>query len=237
MSISGNLADAGWDVQGKPVAGTGGTFTPTHVMVHHYAGSESASSSSSEAAAARSSFDHSPICHLYLDVTSKVHTITDGKANHAGEGSYPGIPRDEGNRYCIGIEVQCKGTHDLATHESYGALIVLCADLLRSIGQTSSKYVIGHREYAPDRKIDPLDNMDTLRADVARALDSTTDEEDDGMTLVKRLNANGSKTWALLHGRRVTWVGDKELSDYASLPACTMNEKLFADATKGYEFT
>lgn len=178
--MSGWAADlraAGWDLAGSAVPGASGTFAPAWVMVHHYAGSEAAASSQSEAHAARHSFDHSPICHLYLDTSGTAHLITEGRANHAGLGQYPGIPTDGGNGVAIGIEVQCNGTHPLSTHPTgYAALIRLCADLCRSLGVGAAR-VIGHREYAPTRKIDPRDNLATIRRDVAARL-----EQDDDMT-------------------------------------------------------
>ena len=55
------------------------------------------------------------------------------------------------------------------------------------------------------------------------------------MTIVKRLRADGGKSWYLLHGKRLTWIGANQLSDFATLPTTTVNEALWGRAFAGYE--
>ena len=85
-----------------------------------------------------------------------------------GAGTYPGIPRDRGNEMALGIECQNTGYHTIADNQhQYGTLIRLCAALVDRY-QLTPEHVIGHKEYNPG-KVDPRDNMDTIRRDVRRA--------------------------------------------------------------------
>lgn len=59
--------------------------------------------------------------------------------------------------------------------------------------------------------------------------------EDERMTIVKRLRADGKKSWYLLHGKRLTWVGAGQLADYGSLPTVTVVEALWGRTFAGYE--
>lgn len=93
-----------------------------------------------------------------------------GRASHAGSGQGYGVPVDGMNAYSLGIECQCDGSHKLATHATlYKTLIRLCAALCRRYGLPAS-HVIGHKEWSTTGKVDPRDDMDTIRADVAAAL-------------------------------------------------------------------
>lgn len=186
MSVLGAfLADAGFTVDDKPVRGRTSTWRGVQwIMVHHYGGSEDPAAAPGEAQYVKTaSGRYPPLCQLYLDLTSKVWIISKelvgqqapGRASHAGTGVYPGIERDRGNEVSLGIEVQCSGTHPLAKHgDMYRSLIRLIVALLRYYNLTPDR-VIGHKEYNPG-KIDPLDNMNTLRADV-RALWEAGDED------------------------------------------------------------
>jgi hypothetical protein len=118
-----------------------------------------------------------------------------GRASHAGEGSYPGIPTDCGNQMSLGIEVQCSGAHPLANHkDQYDILIDLIADLCKRYGLDSTK-VIGHKEYSSTGKIDPRDSMNTIRADVKAKMGSgssggSSDTEEDELLAVVSLSSS-----------------------------------------------
>lgn len=97
-----------------------------------------------------------------------------GRASHAGEGTYPGIPTDRGNEVALGVEVQCTGAHPLAHHATtYALTIDVLASLCRRYGLGPDK-VIGHREYSSTGKIDPRDDCDRIRRDVRRVLEGDT---------------------------------------------------------------
>lgn len=176
MSALGeHLKSKGFVVNDQPVYGRASTWQGVKwLMVHHYAGSESTADSPNEAKYAKTGTLFPPICQLYLDLTGKVWVISKerdgqsspGRANHAGAGSYPGISKDKGNEVALGIEVQCDGKHPLRNHQvEYEVLIRLLAELCRRHGLDESK-VIGHKEYAPDRKVDPRDDMAQIRREV-----------------------------------------------------------------------
>jgi len=99
-----------------------------------------------------------------------------GRASHAGNGAGYGVPVDSMNAYSLGIECQCDGSHKLATHGTlYKTLIELCAALCRRYGLPAD-HVIGHKEWSSTGKVDPRDDMDVIRADVARALGQPTSD-------------------------------------------------------------
>jgi hypothetical protein len=180
-SLGEYLAGQGFTVDDNPVYGRTTTWRGVKwLMVHHYAGSEMASAAAGEARRAKEGFSAAPICQLYLDLTGKVWVISKerpgqespGRASHAGTGSYPGIEDNKGNEVALGIECQCSGQHPLSTHSvEYEALIRLLAVLCRRYGLDASK-VIGHKEYT-SRKVDPRDDMDVIRRDVAAELAAT----------------------------------------------------------------
>jgi len=96
-----------------------------------------------------------------------------GRASQAGNGDGYGIPDDSMNAYSLGIECQCDGSHELATHDVlYDTLIRLCAALVQryDLPIENIEEVIGHKEWSNTGKTDPRDDMSTLRSDVELAL-------------------------------------------------------------------
>jgi len=59
--------------------------------------------------------------------------------------------------------------------------------------------------------------------------------EDERMTIVKRLRADGGKSWYLLHGKRLTWIGANQATDFSTLPTVTVTEALWGRTFAGYE--
>jgi len=159
------------------------------IFVHHTASTCNASKESADANYIRTaSGRYPPLAQIMLGQSGKVWMCSKqrggqaepGRASHAGEGSYPGIPTDCGNQMSLGIEVQCSGAHPLANHkDQYAVLIDLIADLCKRYGLDSTK-VIGHKEYSSTGKIDPRDSMNTIRADVKAQMGSAQqpNEED-----------------------------------------------------------
>lgn len=179
MSTLGTyLSHQGFDVVDSPVEGRPQTWSKVRwIFVHHTGSNCSSHQSAADAAYVKkgSFVVPGPMCHLLLGQDHKVYVISEqkpgqnepGRANHAGTGSYPNC---NGNADSLGIEVQCQGTHALSTHtDQYAVLIDLIASLCRRYG-LSAERVIGHKEWAPDRKVDPRDNMTTLRTHVAMRL-------------------------------------------------------------------
>lgn len=123
-----------------------------------------------------------PLSQLLLGRSGLYYVTADGRANHAGKGSgraltavrahdgggRPGPDDTDGNRYFIGIEVENAAGGQAFPPAQYEALVLGLAALCRAHGWTAG-HVIGHKEWTR-RKVDPPLNMDTLRADVTRAL-------------------------------------------------------------------
>ena len=75
------------------------------------------------------------------------------------------------NERALGIECQCDGSHKISTHSTqYKALISLLAALSRRY-DVPNKNIIGHKEWSSTGKVDPRDDMDDIRADVAEAME------------------------------------------------------------------
>lgn len=97
-----------------------------------------------------------PLCNLGLGRSGTWYVVSAGVANHAGKGSVDGVPTNDGNRYMIGVEAEHPGTADTpwppAQIDSYRRG---CAALARAFGLSAAD-VIGHKEWAPTRKVDPI---------------------------------------------------------------------------------
>jgi hypothetical protein len=155
-----------WIVAGRP-----GAFTPTHVMVHHTAGPDSSPAPSRSVVRTGRPDLSGPLCNVLVRRDNKAEIVSRGRANHAGAGVWSGIPRDQGNQYAVGIEIEHEGTDAEPWTSEYMAFCrLVAAACLDHIGVTASK-LVAHKEYAPDRKIDPWKwNMGSERDKVAQLL-------------------------------------------------------------------
>lgn len=119
--------------------------------------------------------------HPTLGLASQLHLSRDGVytvcgagiAWHAGQGSWPGLPRDNANSCTIGIEAENSGTEGWSPRQ-YDAYVRGVAAILRHLGRDAS-HVIGHKEWAAVQgKWDPggIDMAD-FRRDVQAAIDRT----------------------------------------------------------------
>ena len=111
----------------------------------------------------------------------KCHLIAVGPCNHAGDGFYPGLGSNNGNRRLIAFEC-CWPTPrpDLPLgydpHEQWSTPLIITmrdatAAVLKKLGVGSAR-AIGHKEYAPNRKIDPGNmDMNWFRGEVQKDLD------------------------------------------------------------------
>ncbi|WP_341849286.1 N-acetylmuramoyl-L-alanine amidase [Auritidibacter ignavus] len=93
-----------------------------------------------------------PLCNLLLAWDGSLDVIAAGTGAHAGKGQYPPrIPRDRGNQFLIGIEVE--GTTGLRWSD---AQLETAARLGAQLDKEFGRIIhIGHNEYAPGRKTDP----------------------------------------------------------------------------------
>lgn len=143
--------------------GTGGSFDGESLMLHHDASPPGSSSSSADY------IIDNLLSQLWLAFDGTWHVIAAGRMNHAGKGSWPGVPDDNANATFIGIETD-HTTNESWSHgqRQYGLRGILAlADWLdiRDSADDLLRHLIAHKEWAPDRKVDPdpLD-MDELRA-------------------------------------------------------------------------
>jgi hypothetical protein len=88
-----------------------------------------------------------------------VYVIASGRANHAGPGAWPGVA---GNADTIGIEAEHPGDRTPWPQAQYDAYARLCRAVIDHLGLPAGR-VIGHKEWAPSRKIDPTFDMDEFR--------------------------------------------------------------------------
>jgi hypothetical protein len=110
-----------------------------------------------------------PLSQLWLDYDGRWHVIAAGRASHAGEGGPWGvIAHDQGNRDAIGIETDHTTDEewsDLQRSEALRGVHALCQRLGITTSEEIDRAVTAHKEYAPDRKVDP----DPMDMDAARA--------------------------------------------------------------------
>lgn len=99
-----------------------------------------------------------------------VRLLGAGQAWHAGTGYHPRVGRNNANAWTIGIEGVSRGVDNDWTPAQRREYPRVAAALCRHYGLPADA-VIGHKEWAPTRKIDPGDwDMAEFRADVRRHL-------------------------------------------------------------------
>lgn len=123
-----------------------------------------------------------PLANLGLGRDGTWYCIAAGKAYHAGLGTWPPMNLvNNGNYHLIGIEAENSGYINPKSpkYEPWGDTIMNSykqgvAALLEHMGYNANK-AIGHKEYAPNRKVDPTFSMPDFRADVQKILDTPSD--------------------------------------------------------------
>lgn len=110
-----------------------------------------------------------PLSNLGLGRDGTFYVVAAGRANHAGLGQWHGITA--GNSSFIGIEAEHGGDPAVPwPAEQMDAYARGVAALLRHIGAPVDR-CIGHKEWAPGRKVDPTFDMEPFRRRVAEILD------------------------------------------------------------------
>lgn len=109
-------------------------------------------------------------CHFYVKRNGGIVVVSGVGAYHAGKGGPmrigdKSIPRDSGNRYLYGIEIESLGTSAKIDGSPEGMAIgqvigtaKLCAALTDAIGRPSSSLVIRHKDWT-DRKVDTRQSL------------------------------------------------------------------------------
>jgi hypothetical protein len=107
-----------------------------------------------------------PLSQLGLARDGTYYVIGAGKCFHAGKGAWKPMGLvDNGNSYLIGIEAENDGVGEKWPEAQMIAYAKGCAAMIDHLNLTE-KEVIGHKEYAPKRKIDPTFDMDDFREKV-----------------------------------------------------------------------
>lgn len=168
----------GFDVQVHPTAETNGrprAFDPLGVIRHHTGSSQRATEQGTLGFVLKGNADlPGPLCQFFIARDGTIHVVTLGAANHAGLGGpWRDVPKDSGNRYLVGVEVDNDGKTEVYPDAQLAASRHLDAALLITMGKDSS-WLIGHKEWAPRRKVDPKLDMHRERALVAAIIAEKT---------------------------------------------------------------
>ncbi|MFT3803259.1 MAG: N-acetylmuramoyl-L-alanine amidase [Burkholderiaceae bacterium] len=138
------------------------------VMIHHTACPHAGNMPSLRTLLDGRSDLSGPLSQLGLGRDGTWYIIAAGRANHAGEGNWRGIV--DGNAHFIGIECEnAGGAGDSWPDVQMSALRQGVAALLQHLDRDAN-WCMGHREYAPSRKPDPLWDLDHFRREVAALL-------------------------------------------------------------------
>lgn len=162
----------GWD--SKRIDPHGGRSDFLGVVLHHTAGvnSENYIAYTNPYAPVRA-------CHFLVARDGEVVVMSGSGAYHAGSGGpyrFPSgsgafIPRDLGNRYLYGIEIESLGTSSKIDGSKQGMTVeqvistaLLCAALLNAMkvgpGSRPVSRVIRHKDWAPSRKVDVKQDLE-----------------------------------------------------------------------------
>jgi len=116
-------------------------------------------------------FLHGPLCNILVGRDGVVYLVAAGRANHAGLGGpLRTIPKDSGNKYMIGVEVENDGVGEPFRKELLQVCEVVFSTLLLGL-RRRAKMLVGHKEWAPHRKSDPARiDMDQFRHRVAQEI-------------------------------------------------------------------
>ena len=141
------------------------------IMCHHTAGPKSGNTPSLNVVAYGRAGLSGPLSQLFLARDGTVYLVAAGLSYHAGKVNSSSYT----NSHSIGIEAENTGlSNDRPWPPAQmNAYAKLCKALIDEFGLPVSR-VIGHKEAAPSRKIDPTFDMGAFRTAVTRASSQTT---------------------------------------------------------------
>jgi hypothetical protein len=152
------VEEDGWKTRGRD-----GSFAPKAIMMHHDASPAGETSNGVDVIRDGRPGLGGPLSQLWLAYDGTWHVVAAGRANHAGEGGPWGvIAHDQGNRDGIGIETDHTTDEkwsDPQRSEGLRGVHALCQHMGIDTAAEIDRAVTAHKEYAPDRKVDP-DPMD-----------------------------------------------------------------------------
>jgi hypothetical protein len=169
------IEDEGWKSRGHPF-----TFDPKGVVFHHTASGKTLGNAPSLRIVREGRPDlGGPLCHVLVARNGDVYTIAAGYAAHAGLGGpFKNIPENSGNKYLLGVEVENDGLDEEWTEVVLDSCDKVFAAILKHLDKNTS-WCIGHKEWAPDRKIDPDHgfDMDEYREELDDYMAGLTEED------------------------------------------------------------
>jgi hypothetical protein len=177
------IEEDGWKTRGRD-----GSFSPKAIMLHHDASPPGETSNGVDVIRDGRPGLEGPLSQLWLAFDGTWHVVAAGRANHAGEGGPWGvIAHDQGNRDAIGIETDHTTDEKWTDPQRSEALRGVHA-IAQRLGITTraeiDQAVTAHKEYAPDRKVDP-DPMDMNNARAQLAAYDDDAEGPFGMSTIK----------------------------------------------------
>lgn len=162
------------EIPGWKTKGHGAMADVLGVLCHHTAGPRTGLYPSENVVVNGRPGLEGPLANLGLDRAGTWITVAAGQAWHAGTGSVPWCPANTGNSHLIGVEAESCGVVDDWTDAQRGSYPRGVAALLRHFNLPAAR-AIGHKEWAPNRKIDPAFwSMPAFRGDVDRWLRLST---------------------------------------------------------------
>lgn len=200
--LAKTLIDAGLKVEESPrwtVRGGAG-FSPKGVMLHHTATGANWPKDRLTRLLVEGRPDlKGPLCNLQLERDGTFVVIAAGRANHAGPGRWETVTN--GNSTFIGIEAANDGVGEPWPQAQIEALGVATAAMLR-VMQAPIGMVVGHKEWAPNRKVDPRGiDMDMFRRYVTNLM-GTAVKDDEVVRPVSGINFPNQ----LKRGSKGVWV-------------------------------
>ena len=198
------------EVPGWQTRGHGAMSSVLGVLAHHTAGPQTGNFPSERVVVLGRPGLEGPLANLGLARDGTWVVVAAGQAWHAGSGSISWCPANQGNSHLIGVEAESCGIRDDWTDAQRGSYPRGVAALLSHLNLPASR-AIGHKEWAPTRKIDPAFwDMSVFRADVARWQATASKPppaplcapmEDDDMYVKCESAGKGSTVWTgLLSG-------------------------------------
>lgn len=149
---------SGWASRGH---GTMGSIQS--IICHHTAGPSRGNTPSLNVVAYGRPGLSGPLSQLFLARDGTVYLVAAGVSYHAGRV----VSNKYTNSHAIGIEAEATGVSSWPAHQ-VNEYAKLCKALAKEFGLSTSR-VVGHKEAAPSRKIDPNFSMSDFRAKVGGA--------------------------------------------------------------------
>ena len=155
------------EINGWKIRGHGSMGDVYGVLCHHTAGPAVGNYPSETVVVQGRPGLQGPLANLGLARNGTWIVVAAGQAWHAGTGSAPWCPANTGNTHLIGVEAESCGIRDDWTDAQRGSYPRGVAALLRYYRLPAAR-AIGHKEWAPGRKVDPAFwDMAQFRAAVA----------------------------------------------------------------------